>query len=86
MAKKLPILEQMRANPQKDWDIDDVAKLCAEHDITLEPPSNGSHYKVVSEHLAGHQTVPAKRPIKPVYIKCLVRMIDAHNAAAERKG
>lgn len=56
LAKKIPLLEQMRRNPRADWDIDDVAKLCAEHDIELEPPS--SHYKAISHHLQGTRRFP----------------------------
>lgn len=82
-AKKTPLLEQMRRNPQGDWDIDAVAKVCAEHHIELEPPSSGSHYKAISPHLDGHQTIVARKPIKPVYIKALVSMIDAHKMVEE---
>lgn len=78
MAKKKPLLEKMRDNPRSNWTIDDIAKLCAQHNIELMPPNSGSHYKAASKHLAGHQTIPAKRPIKPVYIISLVDMIDAH--------
>lgn len=78
MAKKKPLLEKMRDNPRANWTIDDVAKLCAQHDIELIPPSTGSHFKAASRYLAGHQTIPARRPIKPVYIESLVEMVDAH--------
>lgn len=78
MAPKKPLLDKMRANPKGDWTIGDVQKLCDQHGVTLEPPSGSSHYKAVSPYLAGHQTVPYKRPIKPFYITSLVSMIDAH--------
>lgn len=85
MAKKLPLLEQMRRNPRGNWSISDVAKLCAAHDIELEPPTSGSHYKAISPLLNGHQTVPARRPIKPVYIKELVDMVDAHEVLRQQR-
>lgn len=78
MAKKKSLLEQMRENPRANWTIDDVAKLCAQHDIKLMPPTTGSHYKAASPYLAAHQTIPARRPIKPIYIESLVDMVDAH--------
>ncbi len=78
MASKIPLLEQMRRNPRGNWTIDHVQKLCTEHGIELEAPSSGSHYKAISPLLPGHQTVPARRPIKPPYIRSLVSMIDAH--------
>lgn len=78
LAKKQPLLEQMRRNPRADWTIDDVAKVCAEHHIDLMPPTRGDHFKAASPLLLGHQTIPARRPIKPVYIRALIGMIDAH--------
>lgn len=81
MAPKKPLIEQMRLNAKADWDINAIRKVCEDHGIDLQPPSSGSHYKAVSRYLAGHQTIPYKRPIKPVYIRRLIEMIDAHNAA-----
>lgn len=78
MAGKVPLLEQMRRNPRADWTIDDIARLCAEHQIELETPSRGSHYKAISPYIAGHLTIPAARPIKPPYIRSIVMMIDVH--------
>lgn len=78
MARKKPLLEQMRQNPKADWDINAIQKLCDDHGIELQKPTSGSHYKAVSRYLAGHQTIPYKRPVKPIYIRKLVEMIDVH--------
>lgn len=86
MAKKRPILEEMRANPRADWTIADVEKACKEHHIDFMAPSKGTHYKAASPHLTAHLTIPAHRPIKAVYIKALVGMIDAHLHEAKRRG
>lgn len=75
---KAPLLERMRRNPRSDWTISDVETLCAQHGIELIPPTSGSHYKAKSPYLSGMQTIPARRPIKPPYIRSLVRMVDAH--------
>ncbi len=76
MAPKKPLLEQMKDNPQNDWLIADVARVCRENGWTCQKPSNGSHYKA-SHPVAGLTlTIPAKRPIKPVYIKALVDFIE----------
>jgi hypothetical protein len=77
VAKKIPLLEQMRRNPRADWTIDDVAKLCRQHDIELDKPSSGSHYTAYSPHFAGQMAIPRKRPIKPIYITGLIDLIDA---------
>lgn len=83
-AKKRPLLDQMSDNPKNDWTIADVQKVCKEHGIELKKPSKGSHYMAVSPHLLGHQSIPYKRPIKPVYIKDLVTMIRVHIEVSRR--
>lgn len=66
----------MRANP-RDWRIEDVDALCRWAGAACTPPRNGSHFKV--KHIAMQEilTIPANRPIKPVYNRALVRFIDA---------
>lgn len=78
MAPKKTLLQKMTDSPTKGWSIADIKKLCKENDIIVEPPSNGSHYKIVSSHLLWHLTVPYKRPIKVIYIKKLVGYVLEH--------
>jgi hypothetical protein len=68
----------MRADPRADWTIADVERLCNEIGLTMEPPARGSHFKVWLNRVAGQQTLPARRPIKPVYIRSLVALADLH--------
>lgn len=70
------LLERMRANP-RDWRIEDVISVCRTAGATCTPPRNGSHYKVKHEAVANLLTIPARRPIKPIYIRQLVRFLDA---------
>ncbi|MGA1798223.1 type II toxin-antitoxin system HicA family toxin [Sphingomonas sp. 4RDLI-65] len=70
------LLDAMRANP-RDWRIQDVVAVCAGAGIACSPPRNGSHYKVKHESQIEILTIPAHRPIKPVYIRDLIRFIDA---------
>ncbi|MEA3015945.1 MAG: hypothetical protein QOI38_667 [Sphingomonadales bacterium] len=70
------LLSRMRANP-RDWRIEDVASACAAFGVACTPPRKGSHYKVKHPSQAEMLTIPARRPIKPVYIVDLVRFIDA---------
>lgn len=68
----------MRRNPAADWTIRDVAAVCAEHGIRCSAPTGGgSHYKVSHASQPDILTIPARRPIKPVYIRKLVRLIEA---------
>jgi hypothetical protein len=78
MARKLTTLEKMKNNPYGDWTISDVEKLCREIGLSMSTPSGGSHYVITSNFCQGHQTVPARRPIKPIYIKHLVGLCEAH--------
>lgn len=83
MAQKGSLIDRMRANPRKDWTIEDVRRLCDGAGLSLKPPTGGSHYKVTSERLAYLLTIPAHRPIKPIYIRMLLNYADAHNAAQD---
>ena len=70
-------LEAMRANPSGNWTIADVDRLCSEHGMLCEPArGGGSHYKVGHPRIARKLTVPFKRPIKTVYIRMLVELVD----------
>jgi len=81
VSKGDKLLERMRANPKGDWRIEDIEVLCRHFDIACEAPRRGSHYTVSHETQAEIVTVPFKRPIKPVYIRELVRFVDAVEAA-----
>jgi len=71
------LLERMRHNPAGDWSIRDVENVCKAAGIACTPPSGGgSHYKVSHPSQREILTVPFRRPIKPVYIRKLIRFID----------
>jgi hypothetical protein len=81
MARKRPLLDRMLDNPAADWTIADIERLCREEGLLIRPPSHGSHYTVFSDALDGILTVPARRPIKPVYIRKLAALALAHREA-----
>jgi hypothetical protein len=76
MSKYDKRLEGMRNNPKGDWKIDDVEALCGSYGIGYNRPNKGSHAKVSDPAVARILTVPYSRPIKPVYIKKLVSLVD----------
>ncbi|MFN3388991.1 MAG: type II toxin-antitoxin system HicA family toxin [Allosphingosinicella sp.] len=82
MARGEKLLERMRANP-RDWRIEDVETLCRAFGLDLDRPSGGSHYGVSDPTQEHHVTVPFGRPVKPVYVRALVRYVDAVRAARE---
>jgi hypothetical protein len=75
VSRGAKLLEQMRQNP-RDWRIEDVVTLCDAYDIACRPPAKGSHYKVKHGSRPHVLTIPAHRPIKPVYIGVLVALVD----------
>jgi hypothetical protein len=71
------LLERMRRNPAGDWAIADVMNVCRSHGLECSAPSRGSHYKISHPAVRDILTMPYRRPIKPVYVRKLVRLIDA---------
>jgi hypothetical protein len=82
MARGEKLLERMRANP-RDWRIQDVETVCAAMGLDFDHPPGGSHYGVSHATQRHRVTVPFRRPIKAVYIRQLVRFVDAVRAARE---
>ncbi|MBI1234802.1 MAG: type II toxin-antitoxin system HicA family toxin [Alphaproteobacteria bacterium] len=68
----------MEANPKADWVIQDLVSVAEKIGVLVRPPSKGSHYTFSGPKLEGHLTVPAKRPIKPPYIRNFVGLCRAH--------
>jgi predicted RNA binding protein YcfA (HicA-like mRNA interferase family) len=72
------LLEQMRRNPAGDWRIGDVEALCRENGLSFRPGKGTSHAHMRHPTAREILTIPAHRPIKPVYIRKLVRYIDTY--------
>jgi predicted RNA binding protein YcfA (HicA-like mRNA interferase family) len=61
------------ANNPRDWSVEQVLTVARHAGLSVRCPG-GSHHILRNE--AGKKiSVPAHRPIKPVYIKALVRLI-----------
>jgi hypothetical protein len=74
MAARDKLIEQMRRNPRADWRIDQMKTIADHLEIPWRAPG-GSH--VVFMPASGTVlTVPARRPIKPIYVQMFVEMID----------
>lgn len=83
-AKKRSLLEQMFENPVNDWTILDVKKLCQKEGLEFREGA-GSHSVVSSPYLRDSLTIPARKPIKPRYIKELTGYVGAHRHHANSK-
>jgi hypothetical protein len=83
MGNKEKVLMKMRNNPI-GWRIEKL-ELIAEHcGVAVRKRSGGSH--VVFDHPAWVELlcVPAKRPIKPIYIKRFVALIELLEKNSEK--
>jgi hypothetical protein len=67
-------LDRMRANP-RDWRMAQLESVAKRHRVNIRK-SGGSH--VIFEHPAVDRalSVPAHRPIKPVYVQRFVVFIE----------
>lgn len=82
MSRTSKLLDGMRRNPAGDWSMDDVMAVCRRRGVACAPPSRGSHYRISHPAASAILTIPARRPLKPVYIRLFVDYIDQVEAAA----
>jgi predicted RNA binding protein YcfA (HicA-like mRNA interferase family) len=75
MSKADKKLNSMRINP-RDWQIADLEVIAGHFGITVRK-GKGSHVSFTHPRWVDILTVPAHRPIKPVYVKKFVSLIDA---------
>jgi hypothetical protein len=72
------LLERMRRNPDGDWRIRDVEALCREFGLSFRFGKATSHIHMRHPGAREILTIPARRPIKSIYIRKLVRYIETH--------
>jgi hypothetical protein len=75
MSKFDKKLESMKNSPQKDWRITDLQTIANRFDVQYRQPGT-SHVTFVCANGAC-LTVPAHKPIKAVYIRRFVEMIES---------
>ena len=70
-------LQKMRRS-QIGWRIEDLRAAARENSIDWRRPSGGgSHVIFSAPGIRDIVSVPSKRPIKPVYVRKLIALIDA---------
>ena len=75
MSKADKTLDKMRPGP-RDWRIEDLEVVARRHGLTVRKPG-GSHAIFQKQGVALEVSVPAHKPIKPVYVRRLIELIDA---------
>ena len=74
MARTAKLLGAMRANPQADWTPENVRTVARAHGLTVR--QRGTSHAVLTNMLGHHLTIPMHKPIKPVYIRRLVELVE----------
>jgi len=67
-------LSKMRSNP-KDWRIEEVIAVAKNFNLLMRA-KGGSHHVFSFPGIKDSVSVPAHKPIKPVYIRQFVELID----------
>jgi hypothetical protein len=74
MNSATKLLEAMRQNP-RDWRMEQLQTVARKFALSVRH-DGGSHYVFSHDAIAGIVTVPAHRPIKPVYVRQFVALAD----------
>ena len=73
MSNAAKLIAKMRRNP-RDWRIDDL-KVVADR-LGIDHDQHGTSHVVFRHAKGGRLSVPARRPIKPVYVRLFVELLD----------
>jgi predicted RNA binding protein YcfA (HicA-like mRNA interferase family) len=74
MSSRDKVIARMRQN-SRDWRIEDLETVALHFGMSVRK-TGGSHVIFYHSNLAEMLSVPARGPIKPVYVKRFVAMID----------
>jgi hypothetical protein len=74
MSASKKLLAKMSHNPM-GWQISDIETIAKKYGIKIRK-GGGSH--VTFSHLSLHAilTIPARKPVKPIYIKKFLKMLE----------
>jgi hypothetical protein len=63
----------MRRNP-RDWRIEDLKTVA--NSLGIDHDHHGTSHVVFRHPSAGRLSVPAPRPIKPIYVRMFIDLVD----------
>lgn len=67
-------LRSMVTNPQGDWSIEDLKSIAKRYGIIYRQP--GTSHVTFRTRSGVMLTVPAHKPIKPIYVKKFVELVN----------
>jgi hypothetical protein len=76
MARALKQLAAMKRDPRRGWTIADVKQVCRSFGVRPYGPERGSHYVLSHPSIEGLLTIPAARPVKPMYILLVADLLE----------
>lgn len=79
-SELMKILERIRdlgRNSPNVCAVEDIEAVCRSFGLDYDRPAHGSHHIVSHPQIEGLLTVPANRPIKPLYLRLLTEMISS---------
>ncbi len=74
MSKKDKLLDRMRNNP-RDWRIEELKKVADQYKVDYRQP--GSSHVTFRAKNGTKLTVPARKPIKAIYIKQFLTFLES---------
>jgi hypothetical protein len=83
MSKSDKLLKSMANNPQGGFVISDIQVVSRAFGLSIRNPSGGSHYSISHSSQVAILTIPARRPIKPIYIRQFVAYVQAVEASRD---
>ncbi len=70
------LLERMKNNPRGDWKMSHVETLAKRYGFWMRQPRGGGSHVTLHHDSGVRLSIPARRPIKPAYIRQLVQLIE----------
>lgn len=80
MAQIEKLIAKMRNNP-RDWKIEDIKAVADRFNIEYRQP--GTSHVTFRTSSGEKLTIPARKPIKPVYIKQFIALLDGSGGESE---
>ena len=70
------LLAKMKNNPRDDWQISHIETLAKRYGFSVSRPKGGGSHVTLRHNSGARLSIPVRRPIKPAYIRQLVRLIE----------